>query len=161
MKLKNYIKIYEKKLLMKITKNIISKFFYYKIRIKVFFLKLFEMFVWTINTHDLKKKLKKKINSFFLELVTSLTTIKVNCLLATTLKKKFKIIVILNHYSPFYEYFYRKVGISNFIYLDQSLDQKKIKKVSLLLEKLKSTSNFLNFSFESIRIGKFIASKNT
>ena len=111
---------------MKITKNIISKFFYYKIRIKVFFLKLFEMFIWTINTYDLKKKIKEKKKSIvFLELVTSLTTIKVNCLLATALKNKFKIIVILNHYSPFYEYFYRKVGISNFIYLDQSLEKKK------------------------------------
>ena len=51
---------------MKINKNILSKFFYYKIRIKVFFLKLFEMFIWTINTYNLKKKIKekKKINSF-------------------------------------------------------------------------------------------------
>ncbi len=145
---------------MKITKNIVSKYFYYKIRIKVFFLKLFEMFIWTINTYNLKKKIKEKKKSIvFVELATSLTTIKVNCLLATALKKKFKIIVILNHYSPFYEYFYKKVGISNFIYLDQSLDKTKNKKVSILLEKLKSTRNFLNFSFEQIRIGKFIASR--
>ena len=39
---------------MKITKNIISKFFY-KNQNQSFFLKLFEMFIWTINTHDLKK----------------------------------------------------------------------------------------------------------
>ena len=52
-----------------------------------------------------------------------------------------------------------KVGVLNFIYLNQSLDKKKIKKVLLLLKNLTSTSNFLNFSFESIRIGKFIASR--
>ena len=145
---------------MKITKNLISKFFYNIIRIKILFLKLFEMFMWKINTNDLKIKFEEKKKSIiFIELATSLTTIKVNCLLATALKKKFKIIVVFNRYSPFYEYFYKKVGISNFLYLDQSLDKKKNKKVSLLLKKIKSTSNFLNFSFELIRVGKFIASR--
>ena len=74
---------------MKITKNLISKFFYNIIRIKILFLKLFEMFMWKINTNDLKIKFEEKKKSIiFIELATSLTTIKVNCLLATALKKK-------------------------------------------------------------------------
>ena len=64
--------------------------------------------MWTIYTNGLNKKFKDKKKSIvFVELATSLTTIKVNCLLAAALKKRFKIIVVLNQYYPFYEYFYK------------------------------------------------------
>ena len=78
------------------------------INIKVYFLKLYEMFRWFLNTFSLTKDFKSSDKLVvFSELCSSLTSIKVNCLLAITLKQKFDIIVIFPKYSPFYEFFYK------------------------------------------------------
>ena len=130
------------------------------IKIKVYFLKLFEMFKWFLNTFSLKKDFKSSDKLVvFSELCTSLTSIKVNCLLAITLKGKFDIIVIFPKYSPFYEFFYKMIGIKRFIYLNQplsNLNQKKIDKTWNLLDLKK---NLLNYTYESVRVGKFIGSR--
>tara|TARA_B100000579_G_scaffold400955_1_gene383037 strand:- start:632 stop:2200 length:1569 start_codon:yes stop_codon:yes gene_type:complete len=127
---------------------------------KVFFIKIYEIIRWIIITfrHQKKKNfLKKQI--IFVELCTSLTTIKVNCLLALSLSKNFNLKVIFPSKSLFYESFYRAIGIKNFIYLDQPIDSKIKKKITNLWDKIRTSKEFLDFEYESIRSGKFIASK--
>lgn len=129
-------------------------------KIKVYFLKFFEMFKWFVNTFNLRKdcEISNKL-VVFSELCTSLTSIKVNCLLAISLREEFDIMVIFPKYSPFYEFFYKMIGIKKFIYLNQSLSNKEISNVDKIWGVLKSKKNILNYSYESIRVGKFIGSK--
>ena len=107
-------------------------------KIKVYFLKFFEMFKWFVNTFNLRKDFETSSKLVvFCELCTSLTSIKVNCLLAISLREEFDIMVIFPKYSPFYEFFYKMIGIKKFIYLNQSLSNKKITNVDSIWDVLK------------------------
>ena len=122
--------------------------------------KFFEMFKWFVNTFNLRKDFETSSKLVvFCELCTSLTSIKVNCLLAISLREEFDIMVIFPKYSPFYEFFYKMIGIKKFIYLNQSLSNKEMSNVDKIWGVLKSKKNILNYSYESIRVGKFIGSK--
>ena len=125
---------------------------------KVFALKIFELIKWYLATRNFEKIHKKTDkNVLFVELCTSLLTIKINCLFSLALKKKFNIYVLFPQKSKFYEFLYRMVGVENFIYLDDKIDLKE--KCSFLFKKNYNSSNFLNFKYELISVGKYVASK--
>ena len=56
-------------------------------------------------------------------------------------KEEFDIMVIFPKYSPFYEFFYKMIGIKKFIYLNQSLSNKEISNVDKIWGMLKSKKN--------------------
>lgn len=125
---------------------------------KVYILKIFEITKWYLDTRKFEKLNKKTDkNVMFVELCSSLLTIKINCLFSLAFKKKFNIYVLFPHKSKFYEFFYRIIGVKNFIYLDGKIDLKK--KCNFLFKKNYNTSSFLNFKYESISVGKYVASK--